>query len=68
MVGEAEGLPSGLLGGDNQARVTWVRGAAGSPCGFVTRLPGDLRVSSFRLTPGIGLRAEDVRRIGPSTW
>jgi hypothetical protein len=31
VVGEAEGLPSGLLGGDNQARVTWVRGVADSP-------------------------------------
>jgi len=25
-------------------------------------------VSSFRLTPEIGLRTEDVRRIGPLTW
>jgi len=31
---------------------------------FLMRLPGPV-VSSFRMTPEIGLRTEDVRRIGP---
>jgi hypothetical protein len=54
-----------LLDGDNEAH------AAGSmvlqvACGFFDASTGDSRVfSSFRLTPKIGLRADDARRIGP---